>query len=112
MNRDKIPSCREAAILAILLNGERYGREIRNEYEKRTNTKMSLGTLYVILSRMEGSLVTSEMRKEAMDIRRDNRRKYFRITGGGREAMAKFEQYVVGAMKERVQWIPIGQMAQ
>ena len=40
MNKDKLPTNREAVILDIVINVEHAGRDIRNEYESRTNTKM------------------------------------------------------------------------
>lgn len=105
MNKDKLPSIREAAILTILINGERYGREIRKEYEERTGQKMLLGTLYVLLSRMEREGLVRSRAGEATKMRGDNRRRYFQIDGGGREALAAFEEYLMSAMRGRLQWI-------
>jgi DNA-binding PadR family transcriptional regulator len=94
----KLPSQREAAILSILINGEKYGREIRNEYEERTGRSLPLGALYVTLSRMEdGGLVNSRM-GESVHERGGNRRKYFKMTGLGEHALSAFEAYIAGAL--------------
>ena len=91
MAKTKTPTTREAAILSILINGERYGRQVRDEYEDRMQRKMPLGSLYVTLDRMEDAgFVTSRM-GDASPRRGDNRRKYFKITGAGRRALNEFE---------------------
>jgi len=104
MNDVKMPSQREAAILSILINGEKYGREIRNEYEERTGRQLPLGALYVTLGRMEsGGLVASRM-GESVHERGGNRRKYFKMTGLGERALALFEDHVVRALGGRIAW--------
>ena len=94
MAKERLPSQRQAIILSILINGEKYGREIRNEYEERTHRKMPLGSLYTTLSRMEGyGFVKSRMGESAHE-RGGNRRKYFEITGAGQRAFNAFEMFV------------------
>lgn len=94
MAKERLPSQRQAIILSILINGEKYGREIRNEYEERTHRKMPLGSLYTTLSRMEGyGFVKSRMGESAHE-RGGNRRKYFEITGAGQRAFDAFEMLV------------------
>lgn len=86
MKKEKLPTQRETVVLSILINAEKYGREIRNEYEQRTGRKMPLGSLYTTLSRMETcGLVKSRMGESAHE-RGGNRRKYFRITATGERA--------------------------
>ncbi len=80
---------REAAILSILLHQERYGLEIRDEYQKRVGKNLPLGSLYVTLNRMEEKkkgLIRSRLGESSHD-RGGNRRKYFKITGKGERAL-------------------------
>lgn len=104
MNDMKMPSQREAAILSILINGERYGREIRSEYEERTNRRLPLGALYVTLSRMEDSGLVESRMGESVHERGGNRRKYFKMTGLGERALAAFENDVIRALRGRAAW--------
>ncbi len=92
--KERVPSQRQAVILSILINGEKYGRKIRNEYEKRTRRKMPLGSLYTTLNRMETyGLVKSRM-GESTHERGGNKRKYFRITACGERAIYTFQLFV------------------
>lgn len=98
MSDVKMPSQREAVILSIIINGEKYGREIRNEYEERTSRKLPLGSLYVTLSRMEDSGLVDSRMGDSVHERGGNRRKYFSITGLGERALSAFEAYVTGGL--------------
>lgn len=104
MNDRKMPSQREAAILSILINGEKYGLEIRNEYEDRTERQLPLGALYVALSRMEDSGLIESRMGESVHERGGNRRKYFKMTGLGERALAAFENHIIKALGGRVAW--------
>ena len=81
----------EAVILAILTNGEKYGREVRNEYEKRAQKTMPLGSLYTTLERMENKGFVKSRMGKSMHQRGGNRRKYFCITGLGQQALNHFD---------------------
>ncbi|NOT01907.1 MAG: helix-turn-helix transcriptional regulator [Phycisphaerales bacterium] len=82
---------REAELLAITINGERYGRDIRNQYEQRTDRKLPLGSLYVTLDRMEDKgYLTSRMGESAHN-RGGYRRKYYKITGAGQRALNAYQ---------------------
>jgi len=105
MNQEMLPSPREAAILDILINGELYGRQIRDEYEKRTRTKLSLGSLYVTLNRMETDGLIESRMGETTTIRVDNRRKYFNITGLGERVLHSFQIHLVNAMGGRLRCV-------
>lgn len=94
MKKEKLPSQREAVILSILINGEKYGREIRDEYETRTRMRMPLGSLYTTLSRIEAyGFITSWM-GESTHERGGNRRKYFEIKAKGHMALHNFEALI------------------
>ncbi len=78
-----MPSMTEAVILAILANGERFGRQVRDEYRARTRRSMPIGSLYVTLERMEQRGYVRSRMGEASEKRGGNRRKYFRLTAEG-----------------------------
>lgn len=95
MNDEKIPTNREAVILDILINGERPGRDVRNEYEERTGQKMPLGSLYTTLMRMEAvGFVTSRTGGTTPE-RRGYPRKFFSITGMGERALSAYQIFMV-----------------
>ncbi len=50
----KLPTHREAVLLACLLDGERTGVEIGDEVEKREGKTLPVGSLYMTLHRMVG----------------------------------------------------------
>ena len=89
----KIPTNREATILSILINSEKYGRQIRNEFQEQTGKMMPLGSLYVTLERMVkyGLLEVVEKSKSSNE---SKKRKFFRATGDGKTA---FENYIASA---------------
>jgi PadR family transcriptional regulator PadR len=100
-----MPSPREAAFLDILRNRKCYGREIRDEYEKRTGQRVSLAAVYVALGRMvRTELVVSSM-GEATPERGSHRRKYYEITGLGERALGSFEEYVLRASGGRLRCV-------
>ena len=82
-----LPNMREAALLTILTTGEKYGRELRELYQKRTKIQLPLGSLYTTLDRMEDQgFVTSRMGDPNPE-RGGNRRKFYRITASGLRAL-------------------------
>jgi DNA-binding PadR family transcriptional regulator len=87
----EIPNQREAIILAILFQ-ERYGREIRDEFEKRTGRTMPLGSLYTTLDRMEDKGFLRSRMGESASERGGNRRKYYKITGEGVSGLNRLQQ--------------------
>jgi len=87
----KLPNQREGIILAILLQ-ERYGREIRDEFEKRTRMEMPLGSLYTTLDRMEDKGFLVSRLGDSVGERGGNRRKYYKITGEGLASLNRLQQ--------------------
>ncbi len=87
MPRKSQPTTREAAILGILLNGERFGREIRDEYDKRTGDAMPVGSLHVTLVRMEEAGFIRSRDGEPGSERNSHRRRCFRLTAAGQRAL-------------------------
>jgi PadR family transcriptional regulator, regulatory protein PadR len=94
---DKMPSNREAVILDILINGQRAGRDVRNEYESRTNTSLPLGSLYTTLARMERIGFVTSKPGDATAERRGHPRRFFSITGAGRSALTSYQEFILNA---------------
>ena len=90
-------------MLDILTNGERPGREIRNEYEVRTKHKMPLGSLYTTLTRMEASGFITSRTGGTTPERRGYPRKFFSITGTGVRVLSAYQIFLIsgfgGALK-------------
>ena len=97
MNKDKLPTNREAVILDILTNGERAGRDIRDEYEARTDTRMPLGSLYATLTRMETTGFVESRTGDTKSERRGYPRKFFSITGTGERALNAYQTFIMNA---------------
>lgn len=96
MGRNEFANPREAMILGILINGDKYGREIRREYEKRSAHPMPYGSLYVTLDRMEEQGFVRSRLGESGHERGGNRRKYYEITASGYRAFEAFEAMAAG----------------
>ena len=97
MSKKKIPTNREAVLLDILMNGERPGRDIRNEYQARTGHKMPLGSLYTTLTRMEAAGFITSRKGGTTHERRGYPRKFFSITGTGERALSDYQIFVINA---------------
>ena len=85
--KDTVPGQREAAILSCLLSGDRYGLQIRADYEKRTGVELPLGSLYVTLERMLAKHLVVTRIGESNPERGGNRRKYYGLTDTGLAAL-------------------------
>ena len=81
---------REALILAILSEGKKYGREVRDECETRARHKVPLGSLYTTLSRMDEKGLIRSQAEESSAGRGGNRRNYYQITGVGQMALSDY----------------------
>lgn len=82
-----VPSQREAILMAVLVHGELYGRDIRNKFEERTKQSLPLGSLYVTLDRMEEKGFLRSRLGESNPERGGNRRKYYWLTAAGEAAL-------------------------
>lgn len=86
----------EEELLILLLGEERYGLEIIQAFEDASDgkRKLSVGSLYPTLSRMEEKgLIKSRMEDRPSDDKGGARRKYFRITRLGSRVLAKTEEF-------------------
>ena len=98
MGTDKLPSARQAAILDIILNGEKPGLDIRREYVSRTKRSLPLGSLYTTLSRMEADGFITSRTAEGTPERRGYPRKFFSITGTGQSALNAYQVFIMNAL--------------
>jgi DNA-binding PadR family transcriptional regulator len=89
---------REAEILMILVSGEKYGRAIRDEVQKRTNRAMPLGSLYTTLDRLEDKGFINSWMGESEHDRGGNRRKYYRITASGRRSLDEVQTWAASLL--------------
>lgn len=88
MPKKTCPTQRETVILAILTNGEKFGRQIRDEYQTRTQTTMPVGSLYTTLERMEFDYGFIKSRDgDQSDEPNSHRRRYFTLTANGQRAL-------------------------
>src|SRR3982750_1821559 len=77
-------------VLLVLLHGERHGYAIMRDAAERSDGRVALqaGALYRLLRRMlEDGLVAESNRRPASDAD-DERRRYYRVTALGRQAIA------------------------
>jgi len=87
-----------AVLLACLLHGEMFGLQLRDKYGERTGTEIPLGTLYVTLDRMVSAGMLTSREGESNPERGGNRRRYFKITADGIDALNLFRQSVAAVM--------------
>ncbi len=99
----RLPTTREAVILAILLEQERYGVEISRLYHQRTGRPMPAGSLYATLGRMQQKGLIA-LRRERSAATGRGRRTYFSITPRGRQALKTLETW----MRQMRRWCRLG----
>ncbi len=88
MSKYQLGEFEEVVMLTVaVLYGEAYGLAIADEIERRLNRKVSLGSLQTVLRRLEQKgLLVSEF-GEATKVRGGKRKRYFKVTKLGREAV-------------------------
>ena len=91
VSQDLIKGTVIPVVLALLKAGPRYGYEMVQTVNSRTNGALSLseGTLYPVLHRLEADgLVRAEWR-DARTSDGGRRRKYYALTGAGRRELQR-----------------------
>ena len=89
-------------VLTALVEKDRYGLEIINAVKEQSNYKIIVGSLYNVLAKLEREgLVESYWKDEKTNERRGNRRRYYKITGTGIEAI-RGVQYGLSSMWNRI----------
>lgn len=91
-------------ILVALADGEKHGYAILKEVARRTQNKvrLSAGTLYGNLARLESSGLIAESGRRPEFALDDERRRYYRLTEFGREvAVAEAERMEEALLQAR-----------
>jgi DNA-binding PadR family transcriptional regulator len=90
------PNDRELLIMAVLINGAKYGRELRDEYERRSGRKLPLGSLYTTLERMKEKGFISSREGGTREERAGYRKVFFELTGFGARSYNAFALAMLG----------------
>ncbi|MCB0628881.1 MAG: PadR family transcriptional regulator [Saprospiraceae bacterium] len=73
-------------VLSVLVSGDKYGLEIVQEVSE-TGTTLLLGSLYNVLKKLENNGFVKSYWGDEVDERGGNRRKYYKITAKGQNAV-------------------------
>ncbi|MEO1050071.1 MAG: helix-turn-helix transcriptional regulator [Bacteroidota bacterium] len=88
MKKYQLGEFEEIVLLTVgVLYGDAYGVAIKEEIEKRIQRKVSVGALQSALRRMEDKGFLSSALGEATKTRGGKRKRYFKITAFGKEAL-------------------------
>ena len=88
MTNHKLGELEEIVLLTVaILYGKAYGNAIANEMEERVNRKISIGSLQIVLRRMEDKGYLVSEFGEATKVRGGKRKRYFTLTNFGKQAL-------------------------
>jgi len=88
MSKYQLGEFEEVVLLTVaILFGEAYGVAINDEIEKRIGRKVSLGSLQVVLQRLQDKGFLSSALGEATSVRGGKRKRFFTVTNFGRKAL-------------------------
>ena len=88
MGKHRLGELEEIVLLTVaILHGEAYGMAIVNEIEKRLERKLSIGSLQIVLRRMEKKGYLDSEFGEATKVRGGKRKRYFKVTNFGKQAL-------------------------
>lgn len=80
----------QIVLLSLLrLDNDAYGMAAHEEIEDRTGREISIGALYRTLARLEAKGYVAHRMGEPTAERGGRAKKFFRVTGSGREALAR-----------------------
>jgi DNA-binding PadR family transcriptional regulator len=103
MDPDRLPPLTPAVfyILLALADGDKHGYAIMKEVEERTERQIVLrpGTLYQAISRLLSAGLIAEVDERPDPAVDDERRRYYRLTLGGRAALATEAQRLARAVQ-------------
>lgn len=100
--KEKPPNQREAVILAVLVNGERYGLQIRDEFLDRTGHDMPLGSLYPTMDSMIQKGLIKARTGDSEHPGGGNARRYYSLTAAGHRAFnvaAVYANAILGGLQ-------------
>jgi PadR family transcriptional regulator, regulatory protein PadR len=91
----------QAVLIAVVaLRENAYGITVQDEVAKRTGRELSTGAIYSVLSRLEDkSLLESEL-GDATPERGGRRKRLYRATDSGKEALEAARQFVVNLWRD------------
>ena len=88
MGTHRLGELEEIVLLTVaILHGEAYGMAIANEIEERLDRKISIGSLQVVLKRLEKKDYLLSEFGEATKVRGGKRKRYFKVTNLGKQAL-------------------------
>lgn len=79
----------QLVLFAVLRLPDGYGGTIRKEIERRTPRRVSAGAVYTTLDRLERRGMVTSSWGEPTPERGGKRKRHFRLTAAGREALAQ-----------------------
>ncbi|MEM6630613.1 MAG: PadR family transcriptional regulator [Bacteroidota bacterium] len=74
-------------LVVAILGDEAYGVAIKDELEKQTEKKASIGALHSALDRLERKGFLSSNMRGATELRGGRRKRYFQVTNLGKESL-------------------------
>ena len=88
MSKHRLGELEEIVLLTVaILYGKAYGIAIANEMEERIGRKISIGSLQIVLRRLEDKGYLVSEFGEATKIRGGKRKRYFTLTNFGKQTL-------------------------
>ena len=88
MSKHRLGELEEIVLLTVaILYGRAYGIAIANEMEERIGRKISIGSLQIVLRRLEDKGYLASEFGEATKVRGGKRKRYFTLTNFGKQAL-------------------------
>ena len=88
MGKHRLGELEEIVLLTVaILEGEAYGIAIVNEMEERLDRRISIGSLQIVLRRMEQKGYLISEFGEATKVRGGKRKRFFSLTNYGKQAL-------------------------
>lgn len=93
MGKHRLGELEEIVLLTVaILYGEAYGIAIANEIEERLDRKISIGSLQVVLRRLEKKGYLRSEFGEATQVRGGKRKRFFTVTNFGKQALEEAKE--------------------
>lgn len=96
----KLGKFEEVVLLSLLsLKSESYGRVIKDEIQKKTGQKTSIGAIYTTLIRLEDKGYVSSKKGDATPMRGGKQKRLFKIEALGRKAVIDSQKEAMAMWK-------------
>ena len=97
MSKHHLGEFEEIVMLTVgILHGEAYGLAIIDEIEKRLKRKVSIGSIQIVLRRLEKKGFLSSEFGEATKIRGGKRKRFFSLTNIGKNILEDVKEQRLG----------------